>query len=413
MQRLLSTLLGAGFGALLALAGAQAEPAIAAAQADTGGWAALESEGGVQDVATGGFHTCAISQLGRVWCWGDNFYGQLGDGSTSRRTQPVPVTGLSGEFRAVAAGAAHSCALSAGGTVWCWGRNLYGQLGIGSTTSSLVPVALGGPMRREVRSITSGPWHTCALSENGRAFCWGLNQDGQLGDGSTSSRTAPVQVAGFGRDGRALSAGNSHTCGLDRTGRAMCWGNNRSGRLGDGTITRRTVATPVALVPGNARMIAAGSGHTCLLVRARRVWCWGDNQAGQLGNNSTTTSLLPRRVPRFRDGGVVAIAAGGGTDLRGFSCAINSNNRLQCWGSNFHGQIGDGTNIPRLRPTPVLNLGNLIGMVFAGGSGDHACVTAARGRLMCWGYNTSGQLGDGSTTTARAPVRVLGALHTR
>ena len=379
--------------------------------AETSGWAALESEGGVRDVATGHHHTCAISQQGRVWCWGRNWYGQVGDGTFSERREPIRITSLIGEFQAVAAGEYHSCALSAAGTVWCWGRNNYGQLGIGSTTSSTVPVALSAPMHTGAQAITAGMLHTCALSANGRGFCWGYNFSGQVGDGSTANQTSPVQVGGFGNNGRAISAGSYHTCGLDRNGRAMCWGWNARGSLGDGTQTNRSVATPVLRVPTNSRMIAAGSSHSCLLAPARRVFCWGDNGNGQLGNGTTNRSLVPIRVPRFRNGGVTGIVAGGWSDSNGHSCAINENGRAMCWGSNGNGQLGDGTTVRRLRPTLVLNLGSRVGTV-VGGNGAHTCATASLGRLLCWGFNGYGQLGDGTANTSRtAPVRVRGLLH--
>lgn len=395
---------------------------IAAAQAeevapDASGWAAFESEGGLRDVATGAAHTCAVSARGRVWCWGSNWYGQLGDGTTTARRTPVQVADLRGEFQAVAAGGNHSCALSTAGAVFCWGRNEYGQLGIGSTTDSPRPERLRRQMRSGVQAIVAGHRHTCALSSNGVAFCWGLNLYGQVGDGSTASRTLPTRVAGLGANARSISAGMNHSCGLDRNGRAMCWGDNRLGQIGDGTTTRRTVATPVeGVTRRNSRMIVAASSHSCLLNRAQRVFCWGNNDNGQLGNGTTTYSPEPVRVPRFRRGGVETITAGGAhyaaNISSGFSCATNQRGALMCWGANRSGQLGDGTTERRLRPVRVMRLRANPRMAVAG-NGAHICAVPEAGHLLCWGANSSGALGDDSTQSSSAPVRVRGMLHRR
>ncbi len=183
-------------------------------------------------MAAGGAHTCALRNDGTVYCWGDNWEGQLGDGTTAlSRPTPVAVAGLTGAT-ALAAGGSHTCALQSDGTVACWGDNYYGQLGDGTTTSRPTPVAVAG--LSGATALAVGGSHTCALRNDGTVACWGANYYGQLGDGTFTDRLTPTAVAGLS-GATAIAARGSHTCALLADGTARCWGNNEYGQLGDGT----------------------------------------------------------------------------------------------------------------------------------------------------------------------------------
>ena len=200
---------------------------------------------GIAHVAAGYYHTCALSTAGAVKCWGYNEYGQLGDGTGGNKTTPVDVAGLGSGVAAIAAGGYHTCALTTAGGVKCWGRNYYGQLGDGTTADKRTPVDVAG-LGSGVAAIAAGGWHTCALSTAGGVKCWGYNYSGQLGDGTTASKSTPVDVAGLGSGVAAIAAGWVHTCALSTASGVKCWGYNGSGQLGDGTTANRS--TPVEVL---------------------------------------------------------------------------------------------------------------------------------------------------------------------
>ncbi|MFN7003541.1 MAG: RCC1 domain-containing protein [Roseinatronobacter sp.] len=378
------------------------EPAASSAAARTG----------VRDVAVGANHTCAVAQSGSVWCWGENSGGAIGDGTLVRRLVPTRVVDLDGPHVAVAVGEGFSCALSESGAVHCWGRNTRGQLGDGTTSNSVRPVPVRG-LQSGVQAITAGAGSACAINAQGRVLCWGENSDGQLGDGSTTARSRPVRVQGLGGDVQAISAGSRHACALNRNGRAMCWGANRRGQLGDGTYTRRLVATRVAGVPRDARAISVGGGHSCMLDRQGRVLCWGWNGDGALGSGNYESSPLRVRARRIGTGAIALSALGeaweAGNVPRGHTCAVMADGRTMCWGRNDQGQIGNGGTGGSARPLRVRGLSTP--QHLAQGVGQHRCAINAAGRLMCWGENVYGQLGNDSISIARTPVAVLGALH--
>ena len=254
--------------------------------------AAQTSAPRITAIATGGEHTCALTSGGGVTCWGDNTYGQLGDGTTANSTTPVAVAGLSSGVNAIAAGAYHTCALTSGGGVMCWGWNAYGQLGDGTTANSTTPVAVAG-LSSGVIAIAAGGGHTCALTSSGGATCWGWNASGELGDGTTTDRLTPVAVVGLSSGVTAIATGAYHTCALTRDGGATCWGWNASGELGDGTTANSF--TPVAVVglSSGVSAIAASYAHTCALTSGGGVMCWGWNAYGQLGDGTTNDSSVP------------------------------------------------------------------------------------------------------------------------
>jgi Tol biopolymer transport system component len=254
---------------------------------------------------------------------------------------------------AVDAASVHSCALNASGQASCWGLNFNGQLGDGTTTPRLVPTAVtGGP---RLAALSPGFVYTCGLTTTGAAYCWGFNANGQLGDGTTTQRLEPTPVA-EGLTFTALSAGGGHTCGLTPTGAAYCWGFNGSGQLGDGTTTQRLAPTAVA---GNLRFSALGAGsgsHTCGVTIAGAGYCWGRNIEGQLGDGTTTDRLVPTPVV-----GGLTLA---GVRVGGLhTCGVTRTGAAYCWGQNVSGQLGDGTTTDRLVPAAVVFTGNGAGVV--------------------------------------------------
>jgi alpha-tubulin suppressor-like RCC1 family protein len=299
---------------------------------------------GVIDVVAGSDQTCAVTSSGAVKCWGENAEGALGDGTMNEALVPVNVVGLSSGVVALAAGTAHTCALTSGGGVKCWGENYYGQVGDGTTTRRLAPVDVVG-LSSGVAAITSLVGHTCALLTSGGVKCWGLNSDGQLGDGTKTNQATPVSVTSLSSGVAAVRTGGSHSCMLMTTGGVKCWGNNMYGQLGDGTTMARL--TPVNTSGSSAGISAVGAGlnFSCALSSAGGVSCWGSNDSGVLGDGSGVGHLAPVAVSGLSTD-VVAISTGAS-----HSCAMLNTGGLRCWGWNISGMIGDGTNTDR--PTPV------------------------------------------------------------
>lgn len=244
--------------------------------------------------AIGAMHECVLTTSGTIACRGNNALGQLGDGTTTYRPGHVMVAGLDEPVQAITAGSDHTCALTTAGGVKCWGANGSGQLGDGTTTRRLTPVAVTG-LGSGIQAISAGHFHTCALTAGGAVLCWGANAEGQLGDNSQTSRTTPVAVVGLGAGVQAISAGGEHSCALKVGGNVECWGANALGQLGDLTHLRRLVPVPV-LGLGQATTVGAGTYHTCAATQGGMAYCWGDNIAGQLGDGTAVGKNLPSPV---------------------------------------------------------------------------------------------------------------------
>jgi alpha-tubulin suppressor-like RCC1 family protein len=344
-------------------------------------------------VEAGLWHSCALAEGGRAYCWGLN---------PQVDSLAVAVSGGL-VFAVVDAGDGFSCGATSGGAAYCWGINDRGQLGDGTTTNSGGPVAVLGGLT--FSSISSGSGHACGVVSGGAAYCWGLNDEGQLGDGTTTSRSAPVLVAG-GHTFARVSASGYHTCGVTTAGAAYCWGRNGGGQLGDGTTTDSR--TPAAVSGGfSFSGITAGYNGTCGVTTEGAGYCWGQ---GALGNGALVRSSVPEQV----SGGLSFAAISPGLF---HTCGVTTAGAAYCWGSNSALQLGTGSavlpdrcvdwfgfSVPcALRPVAVAG-GHRFVSISAGGS--HACALTADGACYCWGQNYYGQLGIGSTLWADVPVRV-------
>lgn len=305
---------------------------------------------GVAVVGTGAFHTCALTTLGGVKCWGRNNDGQLGNGTTADSWVPVDVSGLTGGVADLTVGYRHACALTMTGAVKCWGANFYGQLGDGSTTDRSTPVTVVG-LPADVVSVGAGHFHTCAVTAGFGTKCWGGNAYGTLGDGTTADRTIPVTVIGLGSDVAAITGGFEHTCALMGAGGVKCWGRNNTGQLGDGTTVDRLAPVDVVGLGGAAVSLAVGGHHGCVVTAAGGVKCWGGNAGGQLGDASNTDRATPVDVVGLGSG--IAGVAGGVSS----TCALSNAGSISCWGTNSQGQLGDGTMTHRSTPERIADGG--------------------------------------------------------
>ena len=350
-------------------------------------------------IAAGYTHTCGLASTGAAYCWGANG-GALGDGSYMNSSIPVAVSGgLS--FSALAAGGGFTCGLTSAGTAYCWGNNTSGQLGNYPPKDNVgipTPVRVSGGL--SFSALAAGGAHTCGLTSATAAYCWGLDLFGELGSSPlTFNFSSTPQAVSGGLSFAALTAGVYHTCGLTNLGAAYCWGDNETSQLGNGSTGFSTDTTPVAVSGGlTFSALAAGSWHTCGLAGSGAAYCWGSNYGGQLGTGSTTDSSVPVAV----SGGLTfsAVAASGD-----HTCGLTSAGTAYCWGVDNSGQLGDGSMTSS--STPVAVSGGLTFSTLVAGL-DHTCGLTSTKATYCWGDNQFGQLGNGSTTNSSVPVAVVG-----
>lgn len=347
--------------------------------------------------AAGSRHNLIVSADGSVWSWGSNVYGQLGDGTMVSRGEAAPVIALGRSVVAVAAGYSHSAALKGDGTVWTWGYNADGELGDGTTSTKTAPVQVS--QLNDVVQIAAGWYHTLAIKADGTVWAWGDNQYGQLGDGSTTDRLIPRRIYGAPFGGW-VGAGALHSIGIAENGALWTWGNNYNGQLGDGTTTRRLA--PVE-VPGLTGMVAAVGGlhHSLALGVDGSVWSWGGNSDGQLGTGSFTSRLTPGRVDALAASGAV-IAAGALHSL-----ATTVDGTVWGWGYNGQGQLGQGTGDPlsystATSPIPVEVTG--VEAVRSVAAGEFTSLAVAAGNIPhVWGFQSEPSTANANTDRP-APV---------
>jgi alpha-tubulin suppressor-like RCC1 family protein len=358
----------------------------------------VPADSGVVRLAAGGYHTCALYAAGNINCWGYNNQGQLGDGGINDHPLPTPVNSLGGLAVSIETGWFHTCAIIGGSTVKCWGFNDYGQLGTNSQNSSSTPATVLGLPLGTFSSLAAGRYHTCALSSSGGVWCWGGNDFGQLGDGSTSMRLTAVSIATLSSGVIEIGAGYVHACARLATA-VKCWGSNEFGQLGDNTRVNHSLPATVAGLPAGVIDLAVGGNHTCTLT-GNSAQCWGWDNYGQLGNGSPPALVLPAPVSGMANG-ATALSAGAS-----HTCVVTVGGQAWCWGNNGSGQLGDGTTTHRGTPVLVASLPRGVVRLAAGEA--HTCALFGSGGVWCWGANASGQLGSGSFTSSLLPVAVSG-----
>lgn len=346
----------------------------------------------VTQIATGRYHTCAVTEAGGVKCWGQNTNGVLGDGTTTNRTTPVDVVGLTSGVARVELGLYFSCALTSGGGVKCWGDGGSSQLGNGGVGVSYTPVDVVG-LSSGVTNLSLGAYHACAVVGGG-AKCWGSNRYGSVGDNTTTSRSTPTNVTGLTSGVVQVAAGSEHTCALTTSGGAKCWGFNGYGQLGNGTTSLQvlTQANVTGLTSGVASVAALGNS-SCARTTSGGVKCWGGNTNGDLGDGTTTNRTTPVDVVGLTSG-VAQLSTG---------CAVTTSGGAKCWGYNANGVLGDGTTTNRTTPVNVTGLSSGVSSIARGA--NHTCAIVS-GVAKCWGHNLYGQLGDGTNTGSPTPVSV-------
>jgi len=402
----------------------------------TGGDGDLPPLSKVSALAVGGAHTVALKSDGTVWAWGWNQYGQLGDGTSSNRSNPVQVKDSEGTaftgVSAIAAGGSHTVALKSDGTVWAWGLDEFGQLGTGFDSNTPVQVKGSGGIGflTGVSAVAAGGEYTVALKSDGTVCAWGSNGSGQLGDGTTILKGTPVQVKDWEGPGYltniiTITAGNYHTMALElvdiskpRESTLFAWGRNYHLQLGDGTTDNKTAPVKVKDAGGSGYLtgitaIAAGGSHTVALESSigSTVWAWGSNEFGQLGDEIISGSSIPVQVKGAGSVDFTSVSSVAAGNFHSVALKFDENNvpAVWTWGSNEFGQLGDGTNINKRNPVQVrgsAGVGFLTGVSAIAAGYNHTVAVKSDGTVWAWGRNYHGQLGDGSQVDRNIPVQV-------
>lgn len=349
-------------------------------------------------IAAGGEHSLAVTLDGTALAWGYNYFGQLGDGTETQRSSPVPVldSSMTMPVVTVAAGPAHSMAIDEEGTAWAWGFNENGQLGNGTTTSISVPVKLDQLFG--AISLDAGTYHSMALCADGSVWTWGYDLYGQLGDGNTSQHliTLPQEITSIFNSVIAIAAGSSYSLALCSDGTLLAWGDNEWSQLGDGSTNKRAVPEQVS-IGTDILAIAGGGEHALALDTNGYVWAWGSGHHSQIGDGTSTNESIPVSLSFTTD--IISIAA-----RRTHSLVVDSDGKIWTWGKNTDGQLGDNSVEDKLSPVYIPTSAEPMANVSGGDL--HSLAVSSNGTVWAWGNNVSGKLGDGSGFSWRIPVQV-------
>jgi len=333
-----------------------------------------------------------LTFIKEIYCWGYNYFGQLGDGSTDNQNTPTKINFENGRkvFKAYL-GVYHSCAVFDDGELQCWGMNQYGQVGDNSTIYKIKPTKINIKNESSITQMALGYERTCAVFDDGTMYCWGLNSFGELGDETKIDKMVPTASIAVKDDVVQVSTGWHHTCVITQDNSLQCWGANGFGQLGDGTTIHKTMPTKVSIDNGKAVMqVVTGWHHTCALSVDGILYCWGWNLFGQLGDDTSTNKPVPQKVIVNNGKKIKQVAS-----IYSHVCAISDDDTVWCWGRNSKGQIGDGTQTGKLVPTKV-DIGDERAVTQIVVGEDHTCVRLDDNAMKCWGENDDGQLGTGT-----------------
>ncbi len=355
--------------------------------------------GGILDwlhISAGDNHACGVRSDNRLFCWGRNDNGELGDGTTTNRYAPTEVSGSS-RWQYVAVGAEHSCGIKTDGTMHCWGVGTNGRRGDNATSatqSTPVAVVVTGSVPDTWTSVAAGAAHTCGIGTDNTAWCWGAGGSGRRGDNTTSASSVPLAVdvtATIPDTWLSISAGDSHTCGIGTDATLWCWGSGGNGRRGDSSTASSNIPDAVTVtgsIPDTWKQVSAGGSHTCGIGANDTAWCWGLGDSGQRGDGTQTQN---RTSP-------IAVSGGGtwkyiAASNNNHTCGIRNDDTTECWGINSNGALGEGTTSYRYSPTTISDGGTWSRL---SGGAEFTCGIKLDGSLTCWGEPSYGQLGRGS-----------------
>ena len=303
-------------------------------------------------VSAGGYHMCGIASDDRGYCWGFNAFGQIGDGAFTGSTVPVQISNDAVQkWGEISAGLFHTCGISVDGEGFCWGWNIFGQLGDNSFQDSNLPVGIDNCIVSQWKSLSSGYFHTCGVASDDKGYCWGYNDYGELGTGNFQISTTPIEInTKLNLYWRHISAaGYYHTCGVATDDQGYCWGWNAYGQLGDGTNNLSTVPIPISTKTVQTwKLIALGGFHTCGIASDDKGYCWGSNAFGQIGDGTYTSSTVPIAISNKIVSAWKSIDAG-----EYYTCGIALDDKGYCWGYNYYGQVGDGSNTDTTVPVQI------------------------------------------------------------
>jgi len=367
-------------------------------------------------LAVGTNHACGLTSAGAAYCWGDNRWGQLGNGVSGTDPNPAPVAVQGGiSFSRVTAGVNHTCALTAAGVAYCWGVNVDGQLGSPTNSGQIAPnpVPLSVITTLAFVALEAGAWHTCGLTPAGAVYCWGSNQFGQLGHsenaGVVAPNPAPVQVATSALFTR-LAAGEHHNCALTAAGAAHCWGRNNQGQLGIEINIGTQIPTLPQAVSGNLvfASVTPGGTHTCGLTAAGSAYCWGSNERGEGGTSVNFENGVPNQAPTAVESNLLFTALAAGQQ---HTCGLVAGGDAYCWGTNRSGQLTRSFSEVTRSEVPLLIAGG-VSFIQLAADAENVCGVIGAGAAYCWGLNGYGQLGTtaGLGTAVAFPQAVSGGL---
>lgn len=354
--------------------------------------------GGVKwkNISVGSSHTCGVRTGGTLWCWGSDSAGQLGNGATTGNQDiPVQESTNATNWTQVSSASGHSCAVKTDGSLWCWGANSYGKLGNGLTTGNQDSPGRESTNATNWAQVSTGGNHTCAIKTDGSLWCWGRDNVGQLGNGGaiTADQTAPSREATSATDWAYVSAGASHTCAVKTTGTLWCWGIDSFGALGDGVgVVNQNAPVQESTLATDWAQVSTGLAYTtCAVKTSGTLWCWGSGSSGDLGDGTSTFSAYSPVQESSAATNWLQVNTG-----YSHSCAVKSDGSLWCWGNDTFGQLGNGaTTGNQLSPFQESSGATDWALVTTGNS--HSCALKTNGSLWCWGYDTGGMLGNGST----------------